>query len=76
MKDLHLIPFKTVCQRLGIAARTGYNQVSRQVFPLRLRKVGRSNFVLSSDLDAYLDDRTGELFSPAKRKGRPSRSCN
>jgi predicted DNA-binding transcriptional regulator AlpA len=64
-----LLTFREACKRLGMAPQTGYNRKKLGTFPVPVRKLGRSNRVLLSDLLAYFDSLADVTAKP--RRGRP-----
>lgn len=71
----HLIPFGQACKRLGFKLRTGYNKLYRKTFPVPVKKVEGRSYVLSLDLENYLEGLSLPAAPPPRRRGRPSRTC-
>lgn len=47
---------RETAERLGISERTIYNQLSQKIFPIKVKRFGRSIGFLERDVNRFLED--------------------
>jgi len=70
-----LVRFQTVCEQFDLALQTGYNQVSRGIFPLPIIRIGKNLYCRCTDVDAFVESgiriSTPDQVKPPQRASRP-----
>lgn len=72
-----LIQFATVCAQFDMALQTGYNQVSRGIFPLPIIRIGKKLYCRCTDVDTFVESgvpiSTPDQVKPPRRASRPAK---